>query len=374
MPVRIDARLHRRLLELAVASSASLFMVLQAGLAALLSRLGAGDDIPIGSPIAGRSEEALEDLVGFFVNTLVLRTDVTGDPSFRELLERVRAFDLEAYEHQDLPFERLVQAVQPTRSLARHPLFQVMFVLQNTPAGELTLPGLRASTEPLPCEVAKFDLTLDLAECLGPGRDPQGIEGALEYSRDLFEQGTAESMAARLVRLLEEAAAKPDAPVHRLDILDACERHTLLEEFNATSHPLPETTLPELFEAQAARTPEAVAVIDGADCVTYAELNSRANRLAHHLIGLGVGPESPGGSVPGALGRHGGGGARRLKAGAAFLPLDPEYPAARLGFMIADAGASVLLVHEPTQSILREHSARVVCLDTESGPVRQCAG
>ena len=184
-----------------------------------------------------------------------------------------------------------MQAVQPTRSLARHPLFQVMFVLQNTPAGELTLPGLRASAEPLPCEVAKFDLTLDLAECLGPGRDPQGIEGALEYSRDLFEQGTAESMAARLVRLLEAAAAKPDAPVHRLDILDACERHTLLEEFNATSHPLPETTLPELFEAQAARTPEAVAVIDGADCVTYAELNSRANRLAHHLIGLGVGPE-----------------------------------------------------------------------------------
>src|SRR5262249_10228231 len=145
---------------------------LQAGLAALLTRLGAGEDIPIGSPIAGRGEQALEDLVGFFVNTLVLRTDVSGDPSFLKLLERVRAFDLEAYEHQELPFERLVEALQPTRSLARHPLFQVMLVLQNPPEAELSLPGLSVRSEPVACEVAKFDLTLGLIECLGPEREP----------------------------------------------------------------------------------------------------------------------------------------------------------------------------------------------------------
>ena len=206
VPVRLDADLHRRLLELARAGGASLFMVLQAGLAALLSRLGAGEDIPIGSPIAGRGEQALEDLVGFFVNTLVLRTDVSGDPSFRELVARVRAFDLEAYDHQDVPFERVVEALQPARSLARHPLFQVMLVLQNAPGAELRAAGPEQSgSEPLTSEVAKFDLTLDLGERLGPGGEPLGIEGGLEYSRDLFERETAEAIAARLVRLLEAA-------------------------------------------------------------------------------------------------------------------------------------------------------------------------
>ena len=177
MPVRLDAGLHRRLLELARASGASLFMVLQAGLAALLARLGAGDDIPIGSPIAGRGEQALEDLVGFFVNTLVLRTDVSGDPSFRELLARVRAFDLEAYDHQDVPFERLVEALQPARSLARHPLFQVMLVLQNAPEAELALPGLTRPPRAAACEVAKFDLTLGLGERLGAHGGAAGDRG-----------------------------------------------------------------------------------------------------------------------------------------------------------------------------------------------------
>ncbi len=362
--MRIDTALHRRLLELARASGASLFMVLQAGLAALLSRLGAGEDIPIGTPVAGRGEQALEDLVGFFVNTLVLRTDVAGDPSFRELLHRVRAFDLEAYEHQDLPFERLVEALQPTRSLARHPLFQVMFVLQNTPESGLSLPGLSARAEPLSCEVAKFDLTLDLVECLGPQRNPQGIEGALEFSRDLFEQGTAQSIAARFVRLLNAAVATPDAPLYRLDILDAGERHTL-EEFNATAHPLPEATLPELFEAQVARTPEAVAVVCDADTVTYAELNARANRLAHHLIGLGVGPECLVGvclersvdMVVAILGI--------LKAGGAYLPLDPEYPESRLALMLTDTRATVLLTRGCRTSSLLKHDGGTVDLDID---------
>ena len=186
-------------------------MVLQAGLAALLSRLGAGEDIPIGSPIAGRGEDALENLVGFFVNTLV-RTDVSGDPSFRELLARVRSFDLDAYEQQEVPFERVVEALQPSRSLARHPLFQVMLVLQNTPGEELALPGLALCPEEAMLDVTKFDLTLELGERLGPEGEPLGIEGGLEYSVDLFEQETAEAMAARFVRLLEAALATPMRP------------------------------------------------------------------------------------------------------------------------------------------------------------------
>ena len=251
--LRLDAGLHRGLRELAQASGASLFMVLQAGLAALLSRLGAGEDIPIGSPIAGRGEDALENLVGFFVNTLVLRTDVSGDPSFRELLARVRSFDLDAYEQQEVPFERVVEALQPSRSLARHPLFQVMLVLQNAPGQELALPGLALCPEEVMLDVTKFALTLELGERFGPEGEPLGIEGGLEYSVDLFEQETVEAMAARFVRLLETALATPDAPLHRLDILAPEERHMLLKEFNDTVRPLPEATLPELFEAQVAR-------------------------------------------------------------------------------------------------------------------------
>ena len=209
-------------------------MVLQAGLAALLSRLGAGQDIPIGSPIAGRAEPALENLVGLFVNTLVLRTDVSGDPSFSELLARVRSFDLEAYEHQDVPFEQVVEALQPVRSLARHPLFQVMLVLQNAPEVELALTGLAVCPEAVHLDVTKFDLTLWLDECLGRGREPLGIEGGLEYSVDLFDRQTVEAMAERFARLLTAAVAAPDVPLRRLEILAPGERQMLLQEFNAT--------------------------------------------------------------------------------------------------------------------------------------------
>ena len=257
VPVHLDARLHRRLLDLANASGASLFMVLQAGLAALLSRLGAGVDIPIGSPIAGRGDQSLEELVGFFVNTLVLRTDVSGKPSFRELVGRVRAFDLEAYENQDVPFERVVEALRPSRTLARHPLFQVMLVFQNTPGADASLPGLTASPEPLVSEVAKFDLTLDLSERRDNGGELLGIDGELEYSLDLFERETAEAVAARFVRLLRAAVESPDLPLHRLEILAPDERQRLLESFNDTASPVPDVTIPELFEAQAQRTPEA---------------------------------------------------------------------------------------------------------------------
>ena len=343
VPLRLDAGLHGRLRELAQASGASLFMVLQAGLAALLSRLGGGEDIPIGTPIAGRSEGALENLVGFFVNTLVLRTDLSGDPSFRELLVRVRSFDLDAYEQQEVPFERVVEALQPARSLARHPLFQVMLVLQNAPGEELALPGLALCPEEVMLDVTKFDLTLSLGERLGPEGEPVGIEGGLEYRLDLFERETVEAIAARFMRLLGAAVATPDMPLHRLEILGPEERHMLLKEFNDTARPLPEATLPQLFEAQVERAPEAIALVFGEESLTYQELNARANRLAHHLIGLGVGPESLVGialersieMVVALLGV--------LKAGGAYLPLDPDYPHARLAHMLGDAAPALVL-------------------------------
>ena len=360
--VELNAELHRGLRELARASGTSLFMVLQAGLAALLSRLGCGEDIPIGAPIAGRGEGALENLVGFFVNTLVLRTDVSGDPSFRELLARVRSFDLEAYAQQDVPFERVVEALRPTRSRARHALFQVMLALQNTQHAELVLPGLVHRVEEFSLGVTKFDLALSLGERLGRHGEPLGIAATLGYSLDLFEQGRAEEIAARFVRLLEAAVATPDVPLHRLDILSAGERHRLLEEFNNSARPVPEATLPELFEAQVERDPEAIAVIFGEESLTYQELNARANALAHHLIGLGVGPESLMGialerSIEMLVALLG-----VLKAGGAYLPLDLDYPPARLAHMLEDAAPILVLGTSPLRSRLPE-SLDLICLD-----------
>ena len=241
--LRLSAPLHGALLELARASGASLFMVLQAGLSALLTRLGAGTDIAIGSPIAGRTDSALDDLVGFFVNTLVLRTDTSGAPSFRALIGRVRAGNLAAYSHQELPFERLVEVLNPARSLSRHPLFQVMLVLQNNAELKLELAGLEARFEAVATASAKFDLSLSLAERRGSDGSPAGIEGALEYASDLFDRASVEAIAGRLVRLLEGAVADPDRAIGKLDILGAGERHTILREWNATARAIPGATL-----------------------------------------------------------------------------------------------------------------------------------
>src|SRR5262245_39594583 len=215
----IGAKLHRALLALARDSQASLFMVLQAALAALLSRLGAGSDIPIGSPIAGRTDSALDDLVGFFVNTLVLRTDTSGNPSFRALIARVRAGNLAAYGHQELPFERLVEVLNPERSLARHPLFQVMLALQNNAAMSIDLPGLSASAEPVAGNSAKFDLSISLGEQRAADGSAGGIGGVIEFASDLFDRASVEALAGRLVRLLQAAVAEPERAIGRLDIL-----------------------------------------------------------------------------------------------------------------------------------------------------------
>ncbi|MFB9753554.1 amino acid adenylation domain-containing protein, partial [Paenibacillus hodogayensis] len=334
---RIERELHGRLLGLAREGRASLFMVLQAGLAALLTRLGAGTDIPIGSPVAGRSDDALDELVGLFVNTLVLRTDTSGDPSFRELLTKVREADLAAYEHQDVPFERLVEVLNPARSRSRHPLFQIMLVLQNTPDAVLELPDVQADLYISGVGSAKFDLTVELCERRAADGSADGLDGLVEYSADLFEPASVRSMAERLVRLLEAAAAAPDQRIGGLDILAPEERAHLLDEWSGSAAIRPEACLPELFGKQAALRPDAVAVVCGDEALTYGELNRSANRLAHWLIGQGVGPEQV---VALALPRKADlvvGLLAVLKAGAAYLPLDPDYPQDRLAFMLEDA-------------------------------------
>ncbi len=341
-PLQIDADLHRQLLAFARSTGATMFMVLHAALAALLCRLGAGTDIPIGAPVAGRGDRALEDLVGFLVNTLVLRTDVSGDPSMRELVERVRAFDLSAFGHQDLPFEKLVEVLRPQRSLTRQPLFQVMLALRQDNEA-LDLPALAVRPEPFAWDIAKFDLTLSLEEKLGTAGEPCGIEGVFEYSLDLFDPATAETIAARFVRLLTQAVASPDRPLHQLQIYLPGEQQALVEGFNQTGRPRPEMTVVAMFEKMTARQPDRIAVLCGDDAATYRQLNERANRLAHHLIGLGVGPETlvavaldrSIGMVVSVLAIH--------KAGGAYLPLDPNYPEARLAAMVADAAPGLVI-------------------------------
>ncbi|MFL5332493.1 MAG: condensation domain-containing protein, partial [Geminicoccaceae bacterium] len=283
VPLSITPELHRGLAGLARETGASLFMVLQAGLAGLLSRLGAGTDIAIGSPIAGRTDAALDGLIGFFVNTLVLRTDTSGQPSFRELIGRVRGRNLAAYGHADLPFERLVEVLNPARSLSRHPLFQVMLAFETGAVGgaSLELPGLAAAAEPVTTAGAKFDLSLGLIEQRGADGAPAGIDGVLEYASDLFDKATVDTLGRRLIRLLEAAAADAGQPLGHLPILESAERDTILRLWNDTTQPVAPLTLPALFAAQAARTPDAVAVVFEDRTLTYAELDAHANRLAH---------------------------------------------------------------------------------------------
>lgn len=352
----IGKELHGRLLELARDGRASLFMVLQAALAALLTRLGAGTDIPIGSPITGRNDDALDGLVGLFINTLVLRTDTSGNPSFRELLARVRQVNLAAYANQDLPFERLVEAVNPVRSRSRHPLFQIMLVLQNTSAPAIELPGVEARVQLESAGAAKFDLTVELEECRDAKGGPGGLDGLIEYSADLFKRDTAEALAARYVHVLESAVAAADAPIGQLDILMAEERRRILAEWSASEAAAaqPQATIPELFEAQVLRTSEAAAVVHEGSALSYEELNVRANRLAHLLMAEGVGPEQ---LVALALPRSIElvvGVLAVLKAGAAYLPLDPDYPADRIAYMLEDGAPACLVTVAEVSSRLPE--------------------
>ncbi len=364
----IKPELHRRLLDFARENGASLFMVLQSGLAALLTRLGAGTDIPVGSPIAGRNDDALGNLVGLFINTLVLRTDTSGDPSFRELLNRVRKVDLNAYENQDPPFERLVEILNPVRSRSRHPLFQIMLALHNTPDPELQFPGLESSLRIHSTGSAKFDLTIELREVYEKDGSPGGLEGLLEYSTDLFERDTIKTFIQRLLRLLENAVVNPDQNIESLDILSPEERQKILLEWGQSSEEIPQNCLPALFEEQVFRSPEAAAVVFEGNSLSYEDLNKQANQLAHLLISKGVGPEQ---FVALALPRSLDmvvGLIAVLKTGAAYLPLDPDYPEDRLAFMLDDANPAYLLTSTENLARLPDADAlpRIVIDDSDT--------
>ncbi|MBY8847763.1 amino acid adenylation domain-containing protein, partial [Saccharothrix sp. MB29] len=334
------ADLRDRVGEVARAHGVSTFMVLQGALAVTLSRLGAGTDIPLGTSIAGRTDDRLDALVGFFVNTLVLRTDVGGDPSFAGLLHRVRDGVLAAYANQDLPFERLVDVVRPRRSLSRHPLFQVMLTLDNTGheavldvAGRL--PGLTASRYPVRQRLAKFDLSFVLTEHTG------GFDGRLDYDADLFDHATADRIVAALRRVLTAVLADPGRPVSAVDLLDDDDR-AALDAWNDTGE-APETTVVDLFEEQVRRTPDAPAVLHRDTVLSYAELDARAERLAAALAHRGVGPERLVGialprdeRLPVAL-------LGVLKVGAAYVPLDPAHPAERIAYLVEDSGVDTIL-------------------------------
>ncbi|MEW9556549.1 condensation domain-containing protein, partial [Nonomuraea sp. NPDC050783] len=344
----VPAAVHARVAELARHEGATAFMVLQGALAVLLSRLGAGPDIPIGVPTAGRADTALDDLIGFFVNTLVLRTDLSGGPSFRDLLARVRASTLDALAHQDVPFERLVEELAPARSLARHPLFQVMLAVQNNADPVLDLPGLAARVLPDGDPPARFDLAFDLSERFDEHGRPAGMTGDLTYAVDLFDRGSVERIAERFVRVLDSVSADADRRVDRVPVLSEAEREQVLRTWNEPVRPARAGTLPALFETQAARLPEATAVASDDGTLTYRELNVRANRLAHHLIEHGVGPESV---VALALPRSADLIVALLgvvKAGAAYLPIDVEYPVDRVRFMVEDARPAYVVTRQDT--------------------------
>ncbi|MGW0801472.1 amino acid adenylation domain-containing protein [Nonomuraea sp. NPDC002799] len=365
VPFTVPAELHGRMAEVAREHGVSLFMLTQAALAALLTRLGAGNDIPIGTAVAGRTDESLDDLVGCFINTLVLRTDTSGDPSFAELLARVRHANLAAYEHQETPFERVVEALNPTRTLSRFPLFQVLLVFQNNAADDLSFPGVQAAHEPVRHGTADYDLTLDVIEHYDACGRPEGMDAYLEYAVDLFDRSTAESMAERLLRLLEAAAEEPGAPIGALPLLTPDELELELARSRGPAIEPLDATVPECFERQAARTPDAVAVVSGDQRWSYTELNRRANLIAHHLRARGAGPEQlialavprSAEMMAAVLGV--------LKSGAAYLPLDLEHPAERIAYTLDDARPLLVLT---TRDAAVPYERTVLLEEVPDGP------
>ncbi|MDX3225263.1 amino acid adenylation domain-containing protein [Streptomyces sp. ME19-01-6] len=337
----IDQALDQRLRQLARTHRVTPFMVAQAALAALFTQLGAGTDIPLGTVVAARPDHTLHDLVGYFLNTLVLRTDTSGDPAFSDLLARVRATDLAAFEHQQLPFDRLVEELQPTRSSSRNPLFQTALVWTDATSATLELPGLRCEPGPAPLDVAKFDLEFEFSE--HPG---SGLRLGVGYAEDLYAPATALSLGRRLIQLLEQATAAPDARLSAFQVLLPDERARILAEWGRGTE-VEQATIPDLFQEQVRQRPGAIAVENGDKELTYAELSASVNRLARHLIERGVGPE-----VPVAVSAERGPDLlvamlAVLTAGGVYLPIDPAYPSARVAFMLADTTATMALVDDP---------------------------
>nr|WP_282440273.1 non-ribosomal peptide synthetase [Brasilonema sp. UFV-L1] len=362
----INTDLTQKLQTLSQESGTTLFMTLLAAFATLLYRYSNESDILIGSPIANRNPSETESLIGFFVNTLVLRTRFEDNPSFEKLLTQVRETTLKAYEHQDVPFEQVVEGLQPQRSLSHSPLFQVMFVLQNAPRGELELPGVTWCELNQQSTTAMFDLTVSMIET------DQGLVSKWEYNTDLFDGSTIERMAAHFQNLCRAIVENPVAAVGELPLLSEAECHQLLLSFNDTASVYTtEKCIHQLFESQVERTPRSVAVVFENQQLNYEQLNQRANQLAHHLQTLGVGPEVLVGicversmeMVVGLLGI--------LKAGGGYVPLDPNYPLERLSYMLADSGVEMLLTHRSLLESLPSHTAQVVCLDSDWGAIEQ---
>ena len=368
--ISLPAELLAGLRALGRAEGATLFMTLLAAFDVLLSRWSGQTDVVVGTSIAGRTRAELEGMVGLFFNTLVLRTNVSGDPSFRELVGRVREATLGAYDHQDLPFERLVEALQPARTLRYTPLFQVLFELNGAPAGgpPPTVEGLALRPEAAEAGTAKYDLTLALVD------GPDAVAGVLEYDTGLFDHATAERLAGAYTVLLHAVAADPSRPVSTYPLLTPAGRHEVLHAWNpAPAPPAPPLLVHRLFEAQVDRTPQATALEWEGGWMPFGEMDARANQLAHHLRSLGVGVESRVGIL-----------AHRapemmialfavLKAGGAYVPLDPAHPAQRIGYTLADSGARVLVTESALAEKADGFAGRMVLVDRWDAVAREPA-
>ncbi|MFF9673496.1 amino acid adenylation domain-containing protein [Streptomyces eurythermus] len=367
LALAIPDELAEAVADLARGQAVTPFVVLLAAFDVLLGRYTRQTDICVGTPTAGRTRPEVEEVIGSFVNTVVLRADLGGDPSFAALLRRVHQDVVAAYSHQDLPFERLVDELQPERDLSRNPLFQVMFELQHVQSAPLRLDGLTVERVPSPWRTAKFDLTLSL------GRRADGrLHGLFEYATALFDRTTVERMAGHYLTLLRAATARPETPLSRLAILTGDEREQLTRGWNPATAEPPAACVPALFERRAAEVPDAVAVSFGPVSLGYAELNARANRLAHHLRDLGIGPERPvavcmerGIEAVVAL-------LAVLKAGGAYVPIDAEHPPERLAFMLdeLDAGA-VLSTARFAERLSAVARGPLVLVDAEAGRITE---
>ena len=356
---QLSAELTKALNELSQREGVTLFMTLLAAFQVLLWRYSSQEDVVVGSPIAGRKQEEVEGLIGCFVNTLILRTDLSGNPSFRELLQRVREVALGAYANQEVPFEKLVNELQPERNLSYAPLFQVMFVLQNAPRSEFALSGLTITRTRVETKTSKFDLTLFATEIAGE------LKLTFEYNTDIFDAARIERMLEHFSTLLAGVVQEPETRIQTLEILTTAERERLLVGWNQTGAEFAGKSMPELFEEQVERTPDEIAVVFEATQITYRELNNRANQLARYLKKRGVGPEILVGvcvqrsleMVVALLGI--------MKAGGAYVPLDPVYPSERLRFMLDNADALILLTQQSLLKLVPESRSQVICLDND---------
>ncbi len=363
----LEGDLSEKLKQLSHESGTTLFMTLLSAFFILLSRYSGQKDLIVGSPIANRNNPAIEELMGFFANTLALRGELSGNPTFLELLERVKRTTLAAYSHQDLPFEMLVEKMQPERDLSRNPVIQVMFSLQNTPQTDSSLSGLKIENMPLPIDIkARFDLEVNFWETTA------GLEGVWVYNSDLFEATTITRMGNHFNNLVKAIIANPQAKISELSLLNLEEYHQLITQWNASQTDYPDAQcIHQLFEKQVTINPDAVAVVFEDKSLTYKELNAQANQLAHYLLSLGVKPDDLVGIclerslelIVGLL--------AILKAGGAYVPIDSNYPSERLSFLFEDTQIKILLTQSQIAESLPPHSAQIVCLELDWAKIQQ---